>query len=148
MNAGDRDSLRSREDSARRANLHDAAVHENGDAVGKRHRFFLVVRDVHGGRAECPLQRMQLESRFHPQLGIEVRQRLVKQEQARLADDRARKRAALLLSAGELPGRALQQVPDADLRGGVGAPRARPPSHGVPTIFSGKPMFCATVMCG
>jgi hypothetical protein len=38
-------------------------------------------------------------------------------------------------------------VADVDL-GGSGGDRALDLARGVPTIFSGKPMFCATVMCG
>ena len=56
-NAGDGDRRRPGEDFARRADLDDAAVHEDGDAVGERHRLFLVVRDVDRGDAERALQR-------------------------------------------------------------------------------------------
>ena len=136
-----------REDLARRADLDDAPVHEDRDAVGERHRLFLVVGDVDRGRAERALQLVQAEPRLEAQLRIEVGQRLVEQEQLRLADDRARQRDALLLAARKLAGRALQQVADVDLGGGVGD-RALDLGGAVPTIFSGKPMFCATVMCG
>ena len=98
-----------------------------------------------------PSERCSLRSssaRLEAQLGVEVGQRLVEQEQARLAHDRARQRAALLLAARQLAGRALEQVADADLGGGLRAPAAAISAAGVPTIFSGKPMFCATVMCG
>ena len=118
--AGDVDRQRPGEDLARRADLDDAAVHEDGDAVGERHRLFLVVRDVDGRDAERALQLAQLEARLEAQLGVEVGERLVEQEEARLADDRARERDALLLAARELARRSLQQVADADLGGGAG----------------------------
>ena len=118
--AGDVDRHRPGEDLARRADLDDAAVHEDGDAVGERHRLFLVVGDVDGGDAERALQLAQLEAGLEAQLGVEVGERLVEQEQARLANDRARQRDALLLAAGELARRSLQQVADADLGGRPG----------------------------
>ena len=108
------------EDLARRADLDDAAVHEDGDAVGERHRLFLVVGDVDGGRAERALQLVQAEPGLEAQLGVEVGERLVEQEQLRLADDRPGQRHALLLAAGELAGRAREQVADVDLGGGGG----------------------------
>ena len=115
----DIDGLRLREDFARSANLDDAAVVEHRDAIGKRHRFFLVVRDVHRGRAECALQRVQLDSRLEPQLRIEVRQRLVEKEETWLSNDGAGEGASLLLAARQLPRCAREQVCDADLlRGG------------------------------
>ena len=118
--AGDVDRHRPGEDLARRADLDDAAVHEDGDAVGERHRLFLVVGDVDGGDAERALELAQLEAGLEAQLGVEVGERLVEQEEARLANDRARQRDALLLAAGELARRSLQQVADADLGGSPG----------------------------
>ena len=87
------------EDLARRTDLRDAPVHEHRDAIGERHRLFLVVRHVDGGDAERALQLLEFEARLEPQLGVEVGQRLVEQEQPRLAHDRARQRHALLLAA-------------------------------------------------
>ena len=130
------------------ADLHDAAVHEHRHAVGERHRLFLVVRDVDRGDAERALQLLQLEARFEAQLGVEVGQRLVEQEEARLAHDGARQRDALLLAARELARPAREQVADADLARPRRRPRASIAVALVPTIFSGKPMFSATVMCG
>ena len=115
----DVDGLRTREHVARRSHLDDASVHEHRDPVGERHRLFLVVRDVHRGRRERALQRVQLEPRLQAQLGVEVGQRLVEEEQARLAHDGARERAALLLAAGQLARCAREKVADADLRRGV-----------------------------
>ena len=140
---------RPREDLARRADLDDAAVHEDGDAVGERHRLFLVVRDVDGGDAERALQLAQLEARLEAQLGVEVGERLVEQEQARLAHDRARQRARAAAGrprAGRACARSRWSMPTLAAALGDGARdlgrRACRPS------CSGKPMFCATVMCG
>ena len=115
---GDVDRIRSREYLGRRADLLDFAGHEHRHAVGQRHRLFLVVRHVDGGDAERALQLLQLGARFEAQLGVEVGQRLVEQEQARLAHDGARQRAALLLAARELAGLAIEQMVDLDLARG------------------------------
>ena len=50
------------------------------------------------------MQLLDLGSHLHAQLGVEIRQRLVKQEHLRVAHDRASHRDALPLPAGELPG--------------------------------------------
>ena len=54
------------------------------------------------------MQRRDLGAHLHPQLGVEVRERLVHQEDARLADDRAPHRDALTLSTGQLARAALE----------------------------------------
>ncbi len=109
MNAATRSRCRTREYFGRCADLRDPAFHEDCHPIGDRHRFFLVVRDVDGRDAERALQLAQLDARLEPQFRVEVRQRLVEQEQARLTNDRARQRAALLLSAGKLAGPPLEQ---------------------------------------
>ena len=83
-------------------------VHDR-DPVAHRHRLDLVVGDVDGGRADLLLQAADLAARLRAQLGVEVRQRLVHQEDLRLADQRAAERDALRLAAGELARAALQQ---------------------------------------
>ena len=56
------------------------------------------------------MQRHQLAAHLHPQLGIEVAERLVEQERLGLLDDGAADGDALALAARELVGPALQQV--------------------------------------
>ena len=104
--------------SAGRADLLDFAGHEHRHAIGQRHGLFLVVRDVDGRDAERALQLLQLGARFHAQLGVEIGERLVEQEQARLANDGARQRTALLLAARQLAGLAVEQMVDLDLARG------------------------------
>ena len=53
------------------------------DAVGERHRLDLVVGDVDHGLAEPLVQPLDLGAHLVAQLGIEVGERLVEQEQAR-----------------------------------------------------------------
>ena len=49
-----------------------------------------------------PLQFAQLDAHALPQLRVEIRERLVQQEQLRFSHERARQREPLLLAAGEL----------------------------------------------
>ena len=60
------------------------------------------------------MQLLELDAHLHPQLGIEVRQRLVEQEHAGVAHDGTAERHALALAAGELARLALQQFADAE----------------------------------
>ena len=91
--------------------LQAPAVHHR-DAVAHRHRLDLVVRDVDRRHIEPPLQLVDLGAHLHPQLRIEVRERLVHQEGLRLADDRAPHGDALTLAARESARLALEEVLD------------------------------------
>ena len=92
-----------RVDLLRRGDLLHRAVLHHDDAVGERQRLVLVVRDVDGRATELGVDAPNLGARFDPQLRVQVRQRLVHQDQRRLDHDRACDRDALLLAAGELP---------------------------------------------
>ena len=87
----------------RRADLLDRAGVQHDDLVGHGHRLDLVVGDVDHRVAEVAVQLGDLDAHLHAQLGIEVRQRLVEQEDPRLAHDGAADGDALALAAGELP---------------------------------------------
>ena len=78
--------------------LNDPFVHDD-DPVRHRHRFCLVMRNIHNGDAEFFLQVLDFKPHAFPQLGVEVGQRFVQQQQARLGDKRPCQRNALLLSA-------------------------------------------------
>jgi hypothetical protein len=93
--------------------LHHAVLHDD-DPVAQRHGLDLIVGDVNGGGAETQMQFLQLDAHLHPQLGIEVRQRLVEQEHAGVAHDGAAQRHALTLPAGKLARLALQQFADGE----------------------------------
>ena len=86
----------------RRADLLNATVGHDDDAVGERERLALVVGDVERGLAQSPLQLAQLPAHGETELEVEVRQRLIEQQDARLEHDAARNRDALLLAAGKL----------------------------------------------
>ena len=60
------------------------------------------------------LQPHQLDPHLFAQLGVEIGQRLVEQDDARLVDDGARERHALALAAGQLGGVALGKMRQAD----------------------------------
>ena len=87
----------------------DAAAHD-GDPVAHRHRLDLVVRDVDRRHAELALHARDLGAHLHAQTCVEVGERLVHEEDARVADDRAAHRDALALAARELARLALEQV--------------------------------------
>ena len=70
----------------------------------------LVVGDVDGREAELALQPLELEPHRLAQLGVEVRQRLVEQQELRLHHQRARERQPLLLAARELGRLAVGQL--------------------------------------
>ena len=86
----------------RSADLLDPAVRQDGNAVGQRQSLGLVVRDVDRGLAEPALQIAQFLAHLDPQFEVEVGQRLVKHQDARLEHQRAGDRHALLLSPGQL----------------------------------------------
>src|SRR5437588_4127320 len=90
-------------DINRLADLLDlSAVHDHKN-IGQRHRLELVMGDVDRGRTEAALQLADFDPHRDPQLGVEVRQRLVEQKHLWLSYDRAAHRHALALAAGQLP---------------------------------------------
>lgn len=99
----------------RRAFLLDAAVAQQQDAVGHRHRFGLVVRDAQGRQPERHDQFAQPGARFLAQLRVEVRQRFVEQDHRRVVDERARNRDALLLATRQLMRKAFREMAEAEL---------------------------------
>ena len=68
----------------------------------KRQSLGLVVRDIDRGLAEPALQVAQFLAHLDAQLEVEVGQRLVEHQDARLEHQRAGDRHALLLAAGQL----------------------------------------------
>ena len=97
-------------DLARRADLLDAALVHHRDAVAHRERLFLVVRHEDERDADLALDALQLELHRLAQLQVERAERLVEQQRARVVDERAGQRDALLLAAGELARLAVREV--------------------------------------
>src|SRR5215468_7274082 len=75
---------RSRVDLARRADLHDLAGVHHGDPVRERHRLGLVVGHVDERDAGAALKLLQLPAHALTQLGVQVREWLVEQQNAGL----------------------------------------------------------------
>ena len=92
----------------RRADLLDDAIAQDHDLVGHRHRFDLVMRDVDRSGAQSLVKLLDLGAHLHAQLGVEIGQRLIEQEDLRIADNRAAHRDALALTAGQLSGIAIE----------------------------------------
>ena len=93
--------------------LHPAVFHHD-DPIAERHGLDLVVGHVDGGGLEAVVQALELDAHLHPELGVQVGQRLVEQEHLGMADDGASDRDALALAARELARLALEQLLDAE----------------------------------
>src|SRR5207244_13064569 len=70
--------------------------------------FHLIRSHVEAGSSQAPVQGLQLGAHLHPELGVEVGQRLIEQEHRGLAHDRPAHRHPLPLAARELPGLAFK----------------------------------------
>ena len=92
-----------------RPDLLELAVTHHRHPVAQGHGLGLVVRDVDHGGAEPPLDPGDLGAHLHPQLRVQVGQRLVHQERRRVADDGPAHRDPLPLAAGQV-GRLAFQV--------------------------------------
>ena len=65
---------------ALRAHLLHLTVGHDDQSVGHGQRLLLVVRDHHGGEPQLLLQLTDLDAHFMAQLGVEIGQRLVEQQ--------------------------------------------------------------------
>ena len=86
------------------ADLLDASRIHDDDAIGHGHRFDLIVGHVHRRVLEFVVEAPDFETHFRAQVGIEVGERLVEQQDIGLGCERAGERDTLLLSARELRG--------------------------------------------
>ena len=118
------------------------------DLVGHGHRLDLVVGDVDGRGLQPLVQLLDLGAHLHAQLGVEIGERLVEQEDLRIADDGAAHGDALALAAGELARIAVEQLLEAEDLGRPLDLAARSPPSGALASVSEKAMFSRTVMCG
>ena len=117
--AGDEEVRRMVEDLLRRADLLDEAVAHDDDAVAERHGLDLVVRDVDEGGVDLLAQLDDLSAHLVTQLGVEVGQRLVHQEDLRAADDGAADGDTLPLAAGQGLGLTVEVLRDVEDLGGL-----------------------------
>ena len=95
-------------DLLRRADLLDDAVLHNDDTVAQSHGLRLVVGHVDKGGVDALAQLDQLCPHLVAELGVQVGQRLVHQQDLRLPDDGAADSHALTLAAGKGLGLAIQ----------------------------------------
>ncbi len=106
----------------RRADLLDPAQAQHHDRIRHGHGLDLIVGDVDHRRIDPLMQLGDLHPHLHPQLRIEVGERLVEQKDLRLADDRAADRDPLPLPARELRRAAVEQRLDLQDAGGLADP--------------------------
>ena len=95
-----------------------AAVHDR-DPVGHAHRLDLIVRDVHHRLADLVLDALELGAHVRAERRVEVRERLVEQEDRRPHDHRAPERDLLEVVHGEARGGAVERGREADRLGDV-----------------------------
>ena len=145
---GDHAVGRPRIDLLRRAVLLQPAAVDNRDLVGQRQRLGLVVGDIDEGDAGAALQALQLPAHLLAELGVEIGQRLVEQQDLRLDHEAAGQRHALLLAAGQLVRIALLEPGEVDQRERVARPSASRLAAGVFRTFRPNTTFSYTVLCG
>ena len=105
------------------------------------------MRDVDERDPDLVLDALQLELHLLAELQVERAERLVEQEDARVVDERARERDALLLAARELLRLALPRTLEADELEHLGdAPFSS--AFGTPFRSSPKPTLSSIDMCG
>ena len=94
----------------RRPDLLDDAVMHDHDLVGHGHGLDLVVGDIDRRGLEALVQFLDLGAHLDAKLGVEIGERLVEQENLRIAHDRPAHGDTLALAAGELARIACQQT--------------------------------------
>ena len=103
----------------RRADLLDPSAIHDDHAVGQRHRLDLVVGDVDCRGLDLLMHALDLGAHLHAQLGVEIGQRFVEQENLGIAHDGAAHGDALALSARKCLGAAGKKLGDVENAGGV-----------------------------
>ena len=96
--------------SAGRALLHDPAVLEHEQPVGEHERLERVVRDEQARPGEVGEVPLELGLHVEPGAGVERGQRLVEQQQRRVAGQGTAERHPLRLPAGQVAGPTSRQV--------------------------------------
>ena len=82
--------------------LFDSSRIHHDNAVGHCHCFGLIVRHVHGGNPQTLLHPTNLHAHLHAKLCVQVRQRLIEEQNLRAHDHRSGQCNTLLLAAGKL----------------------------------------------
>src|SRR5579862_651623 len=103
-------------DFLRRPDLADAAFVEDGDPVRDGERLFLIMSDVDGGKLGFAAYAPDFRAQFDPELCVQVRERLIKQQAARADNQSPRQGDALLLASGKLRYSSFGEVAHPDRR--------------------------------
>ena len=98
----------------RAVDLREPAVEHDGDAVGQRHRLGLVVGDVDHGRAGFAMEGAEHVHHCNAQMGIEIGQRFVQNDDLGLHDQTTGERDPLALTAREFGRLAFAEAGKAD----------------------------------
>ena len=109
---------------ARRGHLLQFARAHQGNAVGKRHGFVLIVRHEDEGDPHVALERLQFGLHLAAKIGVERGEGLIEQQEKGPVHQGARQRHALLLAAGEFRGSRARPV--RHFHHGQGLSHARP----------------------
>src|SRR5256885_13194942 len=107
--AGHVETGRSAEHFLHRPGLRDLAVDQRDHFVRQRKRLESVVRNVKDVDAELVPDASQIRKNPRLQLHVEIRERLIQQQQARRSEERASEGDALLLAARKLCDAAVNQ---------------------------------------
>ena len=112
-----------------RSDLLDAPGVHDDDAIGHGHRLDLIVRDIDRRVVEFVVQPADFEAHVAAQIGVEIGQWLIQQQNVGLRRQRPRERDPLLLAAGQFGGIALGLRPklrrvEQRRRCGIAAPAA------------------------
>jgi len=100
------------------------ALH-HGDPVGERHRLGLIVGDVDERDAGATLELLQLPAHALAELGVEVRERLVEEQDAGSTTRLLARATRLLLAAAQLARISLLEPPEVDELEHASDPRRR-----------------------
>ncbi len=103
---------RRRDEVRRRSELQDPTLADDADPVRERGGVLEVVGDEHGGQPERLEQLAQFGADARPRVRVERGERLVQQEDLRIACERSRERNALALSARELRDACVREMGD------------------------------------
>src|SRR4051812_33701799 len=114
---------------------------------GEGHRLDLVVRHVDDCHAESLMQLFEFGAQLDPQLGVEVRQRFVEEEDLWIADEGATHGDSLPLAAGKLVRPPVQQRVSCSSCATRRTSTSRV-ARGTPRTFIPKLMFWCTVIEG
>ena len=94
----------------RRADLGDVAFIHHDDTVSERHGLRLVMGHMNEGGSQLAVEGFQFTAHMQPELGVEIRQRLVEKKRLRLADDGAPHRDPLPLASRKLCRTPIQEL--------------------------------------